>query len=142
MNKNRSLKTESFGENSPVPLQILSSFGATLSSNSVAVIDDRHILYICGKYICLNNISSKGDSSNNDSSQMFFHGTKEGKQIKAICASPSSSRTRGIAFAETESLDFHLSSFLSPRFFTLFHNSLFLFYLLYSEFKMVNHSYS
>lgn len=84
--------------------QILNSFGATLGPNSVAVIDDRHILYICGKYICLYTLPSGNDSSSNASKQTFLHGTKEGKNIKVICTSPTSSRVRGIAFAEMECL--------------------------------------
>lgn len=92
-------------------LQVMNSYGATLGANSIAIIDDRHILYLCGKYICLYTVPPKGEHSSSENSQQFLHGTKDGKQIKAICTSPTSSRTRGIAFAENECMCFYSTDF-------------------------------
>ncbi|KAA6375470.1 MAG: hypothetical protein EZS28_029003 [Streblomastix strix] len=83
-------------------LQIANSFGATLGPNTVAIIDERHVLYLCGKFICVYQLS-QGEVGTANSTQTFIRGSSDGKQIKSICTSPQSSRVRGIAFTEQES---------------------------------------
>ncbi|KAK2961400.1 putative cilia- and flagella-associated protein 57 [Blattamonas nauphoetae] len=85
-------------------LELINSFGATLLPSAVGIIDERHILYICGKYICLHNLSTSSDGASHDNVQQFIPGSKDGKQIKSLCISPSTSgRTKSIAFVESES---------------------------------------
>ena len=91
---------------SSMSFQIVSSFGATLGSGSIAILDNHHILYICGSYICMANIASIGTNYRSSSSQRFISSSKEGKQIRCLCVSPSSTSTRGIAFAEEDCLLF------------------------------------
>lgn len=79
---------------------VLNSFGATLGPNSFAILDDDHIAYICGRYVCIHRTREGVESATQDSVQKFIPCMDESISLHAICASPSSSRVKSLAYAE------------------------------------------
>ena len=90
---------------------ILNSFGALLGPNSFAVLDDEHVSYICGRFICIYRTRTNNDTTTSQSNQSYIPASEDSIRLHALCASPSSSQLKSIAFAEV--LCLKTSSFMN-----------------------------
>ena len=91
---------------------ILNSYGSILGPNSFAVLDDEHVSYICGRFVCIYRTRTANDNIASQSSQTYIPASEDSLRIHAICASPSSSQLKSIAFAEVICLSMQLFTYV------------------------------